>query len=37
VYFLLLPGVVSKFQVLYSGHWSTLSWFWYRVKDGTQV
>jgi hypothetical protein len=33
VYFLLLPRVVSKFQALHFGLWSTLSWFWYRVKD----
>jgi hypothetical protein len=33
VYFLLLPGVISKFQALYEGLWFTLSWFWYRVKD----
>jgi hypothetical protein len=33
VYFLLLPVVVSKFQPLYEGLWSTLSWFWYRATD----
>jgi hypothetical protein len=33
MYFLLLLGIVSKFQVLYSGLWSTLSSFWYSEKD----
>jgi hypothetical protein len=33
VYFLVLPGVVSKFQALYLGLWSTLCWFWYRIRD----
>jgi hypothetical protein len=33
MFFLLLLGVVSRFQALYQSFWSTSSWFWYRVKD----
>jgi hypothetical protein len=32
MYFLLCPEVVLKFQALYKGLWSTLSWYWYNMK-----
>jgi hypothetical protein len=37
VHFLLLLRVVSGVQTLYQGVQSTLSWFWYRVKNRNLV
>jgi hypothetical protein len=37
MYFVLLPAVVSKFQVLYEVLLFILSLFWYRVRDKDPV